>query len=219
MTISILGGTGPQGRGLAKRLVRAGHIVALGSRQLENAVEVAEKLNTELGSERIIGLTNKEAAEQASDFVILAVPWSGHNAMLSDIQNSLDGKILIDIVVPLKADDPKKVEMPPEGSATELAQSILGDKIPVVGALHNVSAHILNKLDASINCDVLVCSDDLSARLRVIDLLGTIGVRAYNAGSSEAARCVEALTPILIRINISKAVPFTNAGIQIWAPE
>ena len=219
MTISILGGTGPQGRGLAKRLVRAGHIVALGSRQLENAVEVAEKLNAELGAERIIGLTNKEAAEQAADFVILAVPWSGHNAMLSDIQNSLDGKILIDIVVPLKADDPKKVEMPPEGSATELAQSILGDKIPVVGALHNVSAHILNKLDASINCDVLVCGDDLSARLRVIDLLGTIGVRAYNAGSSEAARCVEALTPILIRINISKAVPFTNAGIQIWAPE
>ena len=182
-------------------------------------MEVAEKLNAELGAERIIGLTNKEAAEQAADFVILAVPWSGHNAMLSDIQNSLDGKILIDIVVPLKADDPKKVEMPPEGSATELAQSILGDKIPVVGALHNVSAHILNKLDASINCDVLVCGDDLSARLRVIDLLGTIGVRAYNAGSSEAARCVEALTPILIRINISKAVPFTNAGIQIWAPE
>ena len=109
--------------------------------------------------------------------------------------------------------------MPPEGSATEAAQSILGKETPVVGALHNVSATTLQNLDWKINCDVLVCGNNLNARKQVMSLIEKIGVTAYNAGDAESARCIEALTSILIRINISKMVPFSHAGIKIWAPD
>jgi 8-hydroxy-5-deazaflavin:NADPH oxidoreductase len=88
----------------------------------------------------------------------------------------------------------------------------------VVGALHNVSAHTLNHLDESINCDVLVCGNDVEASEKVMELIGKLGVTAYYAGPASSARCVEAITPILIRLNISKKVPFSHAGIRIWAP-
>jgi NADPH-dependent F420 reductase len=221
MTLAILGGTGPQGKGLALRFARAGVPVALGSRDGARAAEVAAELQAKLpkGSATISGHANADAVARSEDMVILSVPWSGHNATLDALKSELAGKILIDIVVPLKEGDPKKVDMPPEGSATEAAQALLGPDIPVMGALHNVSAHTLNDLDADINCDVLVCGNGLEPRKRVMDLVEKLGVRAYNAGDAEAARCIEAITPILIRINISKAVPFSHAGIRIWPPK
>lgn len=221
MTLAILGGTGPQGQGLALRFARAGVPVALGSRDASRAVEIAAELQSRLpeGAAAITGRDNAGAVGAATEMVILAVPWSGHNATLAAVRDHLAGKILVDIVVPLKQGDPKKVEMPPEGSATEAAQALLGPEIPVMGALHNVSAHTLNNLDADINCDVLVCGDGLEPRRKVMDLVRKIGVSAYNAGGAEAARCIEAITPILIRINMSKATPFSHAGIRIWAPD
>ncbi|MEM6304897.1 MAG: NADPH-dependent F420 reductase [Pseudomonadota bacterium] len=220
MTIAIIGGTGPQGQGLAKRFAMAGVPVALGSRDADRAVEIAAELSAAVpeGSAAITGHDNAGAVAQAEEMVILAVPWSGHNATLEAIKDGLAGKILVDIVVPLKEGDPKKVDMPPEGSATEAAQAILGPEVPVMGALHNVSAHTLNDLEAQINCDVLVCGNGLAPRKKVMELVEKLGVTAYNAGDAEAARCIEALTPILIRINISKAVPFSHAGLKIWAP-
>ena len=131
----------------------------------------------------------------------------------------LGGKIRIDIVVPLAEGDPKKVNMPPEGSATEAAQAILGPEIPVIGAFHNVSAVTLNNLEWDINCDVLVCGNGLEPRQKVMALIEKLDVTAYNAGDAQSARCIEAITPILIRINISKQVPFSHAGIRIWAPD
>lgn len=221
MTIAIIGGTGPQGQGLALRFARAGVSVALGSRDAKRAAEISQELTAKLpkGSAVIVGLGNSDAVAAADEFVILAVPWSAHNATLETIKAGLDGKILVDIVVPLAEGDPKKVDMPPEGSATEAAQALLGPDVPVIGALHNVAAVTLNKLDAKINCDVLVCGNSLAARKKVIELIGMLEVNAYNVGDAQSARCVEALTPILIRLNISKAVPFTHAGLKIWAPE
>ena len=220
MTIAILGGTGPQGRGLALRFARAGVPVALGSRDAVRAGTIAEELRAKLpdGSAAISGHDNAGAVAAADEVVMLAVPWSGHDATLKAIRDGLSGKILVDIVVPLKEGDPKKVDMPPEGSATEAAQAILGPEIPVMGALHNVSAHTLHDLEAPINCDVLVCGNGLAPRKKIMALIEKLGVTAYNAGDAEAARCIEAITPILIRINISKAVPFSHAGIRIWAP-
>lgn len=221
MTIAIIGGTGPQGQGLALRFARAGVSVALGSRDATRAAEISQELTAKLpkGSAAIVGLGNSDAVTAADEFVILAVPWLAHNATLETIKAGLHGKILVDIVVPLAEGDPKKVDMPPEGSATEAAQALLGPDVPVIGALHNVAAVTLNKLDAKINCDVLVCGNSLAARKKVIDLIGMLEVNAYNVGDAQSARCVEALTPILIRLNISKAVPFTHAGLKIWAPE
>ncbi|MEM9602686.1 MAG: NADPH-dependent F420 reductase [Pseudomonadota bacterium] len=221
MTIAIIGGTGPQGQGLAKRFARAGVPVVLGSRDGARAADVAANLVAALppGAAAITGEDNAGAARAADEIVLLAVPWSGHNATLEALRAELTGKILVDIVVPLKEGDPKKVDMPEEGSATEAAQALLGDDVPVVGALHNVSAHTLNDLDATLNCDVLVCGNKLEPRKKVMALIESLGVTAYNAGDAEAARCIEAITPILIRINISKAVPFSHAGIRIWAPD
>ena len=220
MTITIVGGTGPQGQGLALRFAAAGLRVAIGSRDASRSAEIAENLVKKLpkGSGEIIGLDNESAIRQAEEFVILSVPWSAHNSTLQSIKNLLENKILVNIVVPLSSSDPKKVEMPPEGSATEAAQAFLGKDIPVIGALHNVSATTLNNLDWPINCDILVCGNSLEARQKVIRLVKYLGVEAYNAGDGQSARCIEAITPILIRLNISKAVPFSHAGIKIAAP-
>lgn len=224
MTIAILGGTGPQGKGLALRFARAGIPVVIGSRDAERAIECAAALTEQLtdiapGSAAVSGADTISAVQQASQLVILAVPFSAHNATLSSIKEILPGKVLVDIVVPLAEGNPKAVAMPPEGSATEAAQALLGEAIPVVGALHNVSAVTLNKLDQRINCDVLVCGNDLDAKNAVRDVLSKIGITSYNAGTAESARCIEAITPILIRLNISKEVPFSHAGIRIWAPD
>ncbi|KIC29570.1 NADPH-dependent F420 reductase [Leisingera sp. ANG-S5] len=221
MRIAIIGGTGPQGQGLALRFARAGINVALGSRDGERSAGIAAELMAKLpaGAAEITGLGNEAATAAADEMVILAVPFSAHNATLKALKPGLAGKILVDIVVPLKEGDPKKLEMPTEGSATEAAQALLGDEIPVIGALHNVSATTLNNLDWPINCDILVCGNSLPARKKVMELVGALDVQAYNAGDAEAARCIEAITPILIRQNISKAVPFTHAGIRIWAPD
>ena len=221
MKLSIIGGTGPQGKGLALRFAKAGFEVALGSRDETRAIEVAESLSSEnpnlVGS--IIGLSNSDAIAFTDKFVIFSVPWTGHNNALNEIKGMLKNKVLIDIVVPLEDGNPRKVAMPPEGSATEAAQAILGPDIPVIGALHNVSANTLNHLEKKINCDILVCGNNLDARLDTIKLLKNLEVETYNAGDATSARCLEAITPILIRINMSKAVPFSHAGIKIWPPE
>ena len=221
MKIAIIGGTGPQGQGLALRFAKAGLEVFVGSRDPERAESTVSEVNSRLpiGSSNIVGMSNIEAIRAADEMVIFAVPWSGHNDTLNIIKKELSNKILVDIVVPLSENDPKKVDMPPEGSATEAAQAILGSEIPVVGALHNVSATTLSNLDWDINCDVLVCGNSLDARKKVIELIKKLNVKAYNVGDAQSARCVEALTPILIRLNISKMVPFSHSGIQIWAPD
>ncbi|MBV03183.1 MAG: NADPH-dependent F420 reductase [Rhodobacteraceae bacterium] len=221
MKIAIIGGTGPQGQGLALRFAKAGLEVFVGSRDPERAESTVSEVNSRLpiGSSNIVGMSNIDAIRAADEMVIFAVPWSGHNDTLNIIKKELSNKILVDIVVPLSENDPKKVDMPPEGSATEAAQAILGSEIPVVGALHNVSATTLSNLDWDINCDVLVCGNSLDARKKVIELIKKLNVKAYNVGDAQSARCVEALTPILIRLNISKMVPFSHSGIQIWAPD
>ncbi len=221
MKIAILGGTGPQGKGLALRFAAVGVDVVIGSRDAARAAEIAAELNQQLTGAigRISGADNQGAVAAADRLVVLAVPYAAHNATLEAIAGVLGDRVLVDIVVPLKEGDPKAVEMPAEGSATEAAQALLGDGVPVVGALHNVSATTLNDLDRRINCDILVCGNDLDAKNEVIALIEKLDVKAYNAGPAVNARCIEAITPILIRLNISKKVPFSHAGIRIAPPE
>ena len=219
MKITVIGGTGPQGQGLAQRFSRAGVDVILGSRDAARAATIAEDLAGKLGDApgTISGMDNLAAVEAANEFVILAVPYGGHDATLQSIKSGLAGKILVDIVVPLAEGNPKKAAMPLEGSATEAAQAMLGDHIPVVGALHNVSAHVLADLEQGINCDILVCGNNLEAKQKVMALIEQLGVTCYNCGLAESARCIEALTPILIRLNMSKTTPFRHGGVKIWA--
>lgn len=220
MTIAILGGTGPQGRGLALRWARAGVPVAIGSRDAERANTTARELQALLpaSAAAVRGMDIRDAVGAADEIVILAVPYAAHDATLESIGELLQDKILVDIVVPLAEGNPRAVAMPAAGSATEAAQQLLGEATAVVGALHNVSAATLNDLDHPINCDVLVCGDTLAAKDKVIELISKMDITAYDCGPASSARCIEAITPILIRLNISKKVPFTHAGIRIWAP-
>lgn len=218
MKIALIGGTGPQGKGLALRWAQAGIDVLMGSRSAERGVEIANTLAQQLDGRTgsITGMPNEAAASEAEEFVVLTVPYSGHRSTIEALKRVLSGKILIDVVVPLAKGNPKAVSMPPEGSATEEAQSILGNDIPVVGALHNVSAHVLEQLDRPINCDVLVCGNNKAAKDRAIELVEKLGVRAYNVGLADSARAVERLTAILIRLNITRDYPFRHAGVRIW---
>ena len=153
MTIAILGGTGPQGSGLALRFARAGVPVVIGSRDASRAHEQAEALQGQLADDaaRITGADLRAAVEAAENMVILAVPYSAHDATLENVRDLLTGKILMDIVVPLAQGNPRLMDMPPEGSATEAAQALYGESIPVVGAFHNVAATTLNYLSKAIN--------------------------------------------------------------------
>lgn len=211
MKVAIIGGTGDQAKGLALRWKRAGVDIIIGSREATKAQAKA----AEYGS-GIVGMANPDAAREADEIVVMTVPFSAHAATLESIKASLAGKILVDVTVPLSENDPKRMAMPPEGSATERAQAILGESVKVVGALHNVSASVLAEIDHPINCDVLVCGNDKEAKDKVIALVELLGVKAYNAGLADSARCIEALTSILIRLNIAKAYPFKHAGIKIW---
>jgi NADPH-dependent F420 reductase len=221
--VAIIGGTGPQGKGLALRLAQAGVSVVLGSRDPAKAQEAALQLVSTLAEldcqADITGMSMEDATNAADSLVILSVPYAGHDATLTKLAPLLVGKVLVDIVVPLAPGNPKAVVMPEAGSVTESAQLLLGDVIPVVGALHKVSAITLNDLSRPINCDILVCGNDLNAKKQVMALIEKMGTKAYNAGLAESARCIEALTPILIRLNISKDVPFSHAGVRICPPD
>lgn len=194
--------------------------MAIGSRDAERANTTARELQALLpaSAAAIRGMDIRDAVGAAAEIVVLAVPYAAHDATLESIGELLQDKILVDIVVPLAEGNPRAVAMPAAGSATEAAQQLLGEATAVVGALHNVSAATLNNLDHPINCDVLVCGDSLPAKDKVIELINKMDIAAYDCGPASSARCIEAITPILIRLNISKKVPFTHAGIRIWAP-
>lgn len=218
MKVVVLGGTGDQGSGLVKRWAKAGLEVIVGSRKAEKAIEKAREFNEVIGKVDfpIVGMANTDAAAAADEMVVLTVPNSAHAPTLESVKEQLKGKILVSLTVPLDPKDPKRVIMPAEGSATEQAQAILGEEVSVVGALHNVSAMVLDHFNDPINCDVLVCGDSLDARKKVIGLCKALGVQAFNAGAAESARTIEGITALLIRLNISKMTPFKHGGIRIW---
>lgn len=212
MIVSILGGTGEQGPGMALRWAQAGVEVIIGSRQQEKAQQIAAELNHELGNDLIKGMANPDAAA-ASEVVALTVPFAAHNATLASVQDHLAGKILIDVCVPLDPDNPRKMLPPASGSATEEAQALLGESTRVVAAFQNVSAHELRHLEHAIDCDVLVCGNDREARQVVIQLVEQMGLHAVDAGLAYQARVVEGITALLIGLNIRHKVK--GSGVKI----
>lgn len=198
-TVAILGGTGPQGRGLARRFAEAGLKVVLGSRTSAKGNDAAEGL-ARWGA--VSGGTNAEAASMG-DIVLVAVPWPGHREMLESLVEPLLGKIVVDCVNPLGFDKQGAYALQvEEGSAAEQAAAILpGSR--VVGAFHNVSAVLLEDPEvASVETDVLVLGDDREATDLVQALADLVpGMRGVYAGRLRNAHQVEALTANLISIN------------------
>ena len=210
--IGIIGGTGKEGKGLAYRWAKVGYTVYIGSRQEEKAILAAEEVNNLLGTPGTVkGLANAEAASK-SEIVVLTVPFAAHVDMCQVIKPFVQGKILIDVTVPLVPPRVSRVQMPPEGSATQQAQSILGSDVQVVAAFQNISyEHLLN--DEDVHCDVLVCGGTKEAREVVLDLVSKIGLVGWNAGPAENAVVVEGLTSVLIGLN--KQFGVHSSGIRL----
>jgi 8-hydroxy-5-deazaflavin:NADPH oxidoreductase len=210
MKIAVLGGTGKEGSGLARRWAVNGYQVIIGSRSAERAAEAAKELNAELGGDYLTGMANSAAATEA-DMVVLSVPYSAHRATLEAVKDQLAGKTLVDVTVPTPFPQPAVV---PEGkSAAQEAQAFLGDGVKVVSAFQNVSAGKLKKLDNPVNTDVLVTGDDEDAKKNVIALVEAAGMRGIDAGPLANAIAAEALTAVLYHVN--KTYKVKGAGIRI----
>lgn len=212
MKIAVLGGTGKEGSGLALRWAHAGHEVVIGSRDAEKAQRVAEELNLALGEAKIAGADNTSAA-QGAEIVVLAVPYTAHKDTLSGVKDALQGKVLVDVTVPMNPNDIFRVSVPAGGSASKEAQALVGDGVKVVTAFQNISSTHLKKLDAVIECDVLVCGDDDAAKQAGMTLVKDAGMRPWDAGPLDNAVVIEGLTPILLGIN--KRHKVKGAGIRI----
>ncbi|GAB2908204.1 NADPH-dependent F420 reductase [Nonomuraea fastidiosa] len=208
LSIGILGGTGDQGKGLARRFALAGHPVLIGSRNAQRAQEAAESIGAGAS-----GGENADVARRA-DIVIVAVPYEGHKALLESLRDELAGKIVVDCVNPLGFDKKGAYALPvEEGSAAEQAAAVLPDS-RVVAAFHHVSAVVLLDPEVEkVDLDVLVLGDDREATDTVQALAEAIpGVRGVYGGRLRNAHQVEALTANLISVNRRYKA---HAGIRI----
>jgi NADPH-dependent F420 reductase len=217
--LAILGGTGDLGTGLARRWAAAGYQVIIGSRTQDKAEAALAGLRCVM-AERGVTSLNVQAMEnlpaaQAADIVALTVPFSHQSSTLEAVRAALEGKILIDVTVPLVPPRVARVQLPPQGSAGQIAQALLGEGVRVVSAFQNVAAHHLQE-GRGLDCDVLVCGDSKEARAEVVKLVEAAGMRGIHAGSIANAAAVEALTSVLIFINKQYT---TQAGIRVTGLE
>ena len=209
--IAILGGTGDQGLGLALRFAKAGRRVVIGSRKPERAVQAADEVLAQVPAASVAGFGNDEACQEAP-IVILSVPFEHCASTAKGIKSSLSGgQILVSMAVPLAAAIAHGIW---QGSCAELLAGLVPKGVEVVSAFQNVSAHRLQQLDDSVECDVIV-SGAKEARERVMTLCQLIpGLRAVNGGPLSNARIVEDITALLIGLNIRYKIP-AGLGIRL----
>jgi NADPH-dependent F420 reductase len=210
--IGFIGGTGPEGLGLALRFALAGEEVAIGSRKLERAEAAAAEIRSKHPAANVWGAENRRVVEKA-DVVFVTIPYAGQKETLASLRDAIGGKLVVDTVVPLAFEKGRARALPvAEGSAAEEAQAVL-PQATVVAAFHNLSAPKLVEGDAPLDADVLVCCDDADARAQVMALAAKIaGVRPVDGGGLANARYVEQVTVLLVNLNrIHKA----HTGIRI----
>tara|TARA_R110002049_G_scaffold49267_9_gene141180 strand:+ start:10371 stop:11048 length:678 start_codon:yes stop_codon:yes gene_type:complete len=213
--LAILGGTGDLGTGLARRWAQAGYQVIIGSRTQEKAEAAVADLREVMAERGVAEITVQAmenlAAAQAADIVTLTVPFSHQASTLELVKPALQGKILIDVTVPLVPPKVARVQLPEQGSAGQIAQHLLGEEVSVVSAFQNVAAAHLQE-GHGLECDVLVCGNKKAAREDVIKLVEAAGMRGFHAGMINNAAAAEALTSVLITINKQYGC---HAGIKI----
>jgi len=214
--IGIIGGTGPEGSGLAARWAAAGEHVVIGSRDANRAAETANLLRSRAGSTAKVDSAENAVAVEQCEIVVLTVPFSGHAALLKQLKpHWKPGQILIDTTVPLAAavgGTPSRMLSVWQGSAAQQTRELVPASVAVVAAFHNLSAELLAR-EGPVDCDILVCSDDDEAKRVASELAGKIpGARALNGGKLENARIVESLTALLIGLNVRYKVH--TAGIR-----
>lgn len=210
--IAIIGGTGKEGKGLAYRWALAGHHVTIGSRSIDKARSASESLASILPKDITIAASENLEAAEAADIIVLTVPFNAHRDMLEFVKKSVQGKLVIDVTVPLVPPKVTRVQMPEAGSAGQEAAAILGEGVQIVTAFQNISYERLLE-DGDVACDVLVCGTSKEAREKTLVLVQDAGLRGFDAGPIENSVVAEGLTSILIGIN--KKFNIQHAGIRI----
>jgi 8-hydroxy-5-deazaflavin:NADPH oxidoreductase len=214
--IAVLGGTGPEGFGLALRWAQAGEIVIVGSRDAKRAQDAADKIKQKVGASAKISGNGNSAACADADLLVLTIPFEGHAALLKQLKPAIRaGSIVIDATVPLAASVGGRASRTLgvwQGSAAQETAELVPKGVSVVAAFQNVGADLLNA-DGPVDCDVMVCSDDPAALQVVRDLATKIpSVRAIDGGKLENARILEQITALLIGLNIRHK---GHSGIRI----
>lgn len=212
LRLSVVGGTGALGGGLALRLARAGFAVSIGSRDAGRAAEAASQVAQTTGSDRVSGTDNLSSARDA-DIVFVTVPFASQRTTLADIAPVVKGKIVVDTTVPLVPPKVARVQMPKEGSAAAIASEVLGADVRLLSGFHNVSAHKLSG-EGETGCDVLIFGDNIEAREQIVEITNQLGVRALHGGPLANSVAAEAMTSLLIAINKRYKVK-DGAGIMI----
>ncbi|MFD5750350.1 NADPH-dependent F420 reductase [Streptomyces sp. NPDC127033] len=216
--IAVIGGTGPQGKGLAYRFAKAGHTVVIGSRSAGRAQETADGIADRIGVAGLVGGADNAAAAEAADIVLLAVPYRGHAELVASLAARLVGKVLISCVNPLGFDERGPYGLDPaDGSAAEEALR-LAPGARLAGAFHHVSAVSLwGRSPVLDHEDVLVCGDDEQAKDVACELARAVtGRPGIDAGPLRLARHLEPLTATLISVNKRYKV---RSGLRITGLE
>jgi hypothetical protein len=213
--IAIVGGTGKEGYGLALRWAQAGETIVLGSREPGRAEEAARRIEDRVPGAKVSGRGNQAACE-LSTLIVLTVPFASHANLLGELKPSIrPGAIVVDTTVPLAASVGGRASRTLgvwQGSVAQAAAELLAPGVSVVAAFQNLSAELLDGEEA-VDCDVIVCGDDASARLEVRTLAGRIrGVRAIDGGKLENARILEQITALLVGLNLRHKA---HSGIRI----
>jgi NADPH-dependent F420 reductase len=203
-SIAVIGGTGHLGKAIARRLVKAGHQVTIGSRTADKAEATA----AEIGA---AGSGENAAVASGQDVVIVTVPYASQADTLKQVAPLVGQAIVVDTTVPLVPPKVMRVQLPAAGSAALEAKAILGDDVRFVTSFHSVAAHILDT-DAKVDCDVLTFSDDVEARNVVIGLVNDMDLRGLSGGALANSAAAEALTSILIYMN--KTYGADGAGVR-----
>ena len=214
--IGVIGGTGSHGFGLALRWAQAGETVIIGSRDAGRARETAERMQKQLGGNVRISGDENHAVCGASDFLVLTIPFEGHEGLMKELKASIrHGAIVVDTTVPLVASADGRASRTLavlESSAAEQTAKVLGREISVVAAFENVGAKML-VTDGPVDCDVIVCGDDKQAVKAVRQLAAKIpGIRALDGGPLKNARVLEHITSLLIGFSVRNK---THCGIRI----
>ena len=212
MNLSFIGGTGPEGKGLAYRFALAGHELVIGSRSRERGEAAALEVAERVPNATVRGADNADTAREGT-IVVLTVPFAAQADTLPALREALDGKIVVSTAVPLSFEGGKPAMLSvAEGSAAEQAQALLPGA-RVVGAFQNLGAAKLWEGDASLEQDVIVCADDADAKREVTALAEQIrGVRVVDGGPLASSRYVEGITALLVNINRRYK---TLAGVRI----
>jgi hypothetical protein len=199
--LAFIGGTGPEGLGLAVRFAAAGHEIVIGSRSPERAQQAVEKIRARVPQAQASGMVNQEAVRRGG-IVFVTIPFAGHRGTLEALAPDIGAKLVVDVVSPISFEGGKIAAVAvPEGSAAEQAQALL-PRAQVVAAFHHLDAGQLMRVGRPLEADVLVCADDQEAKGRVMALAEKIeGVRALDGGPLANSRYLEEFTVLLLNLN------------------